>query len=122
MLDLILSEHTGTATQLPNLNNSNHVAVFLSLATSYHSAAMPPNYRVFHWSHAPWRKLSQHFHSVKWNFHRSVNDISTRFANIIVPSCILKGSRPTPWWNRFCEAAWQHKITCWQRNGTTGFT
>ena len=27
-----------------------------------------------------------------------------------------------PWWNRFCEAAWQHKITCWQRNDTASFT
>ena len=48
MLDLILYEHTCTATRLPNLNNSDHVAVFLSLATSYHYTAMPPNCRVFH--------------------------------------------------------------------------
>ena len=83
MLDVSLSEHTGTTTRLPNLNNSDHVAVFLSLATFYHSAAMPPNCHVFHWSHAPWRKLLRHFCSIKWNFHGSVDDISTCFANII---------------------------------------
>ena len=39
-----------------------------------------------------------------------------------IPSCIPRGSRPTPWWNRLCEAAWKRKILCWQTNDTVGFT
>ena len=31
ILDLILSEHSGTTAQLPNLNTSDHVAIFISL-------------------------------------------------------------------------------------------
>ena len=57
MLDLLLSEHTGTVTRLPNLNNSDNVAIFLSLATSYHSTVMPPPRHVFT-GHVPWKKLS----------------------------------------------------------------
>ena len=128
MLDLIQSEHTGKVTWLPNLNNSDYVAIFLSLAISYYSAVMPPRCHVFHWSHVPWKKLSWYFSSIKWNFHGSV-DISTCFANIIhsatvkfIPLCIPKCYRPTPWWNHFCEATWWHKITCWQRNDTVDFT
>ena len=60
ILDLILSEHTVTVTQLPNLNNSDDVAIFLSLVTSYHLAVMPPSHYLFHWSHAPWKRLSQY--------------------------------------------------------------
>ena len=47
MLDLLLSEHTGTVTRLPNLYNSDHVAIFISLATSYHSVLMPPPSHMF---------------------------------------------------------------------------
>ena len=55
ILDLILSERTGTTTQLPNLNTSDHVAIFLSLAVSSHfPTTTPPPRRVFHWKHAPW--------------------------------------------------------------------
>ena len=104
ILDLILSEHNGTTTQLPNLNTSDHVAIFLSLATSCHPPIItPPPRRVFHWSSAPWHKLSRHFHSIKWNFQGSVDEVTSRFANTIcsammkfIPLCIPRGSRPTP--------------------------
>ena len=129
ILDLILSEHTGTTIQLPNLNTSDHVTIFLSLATSSHlPVIIPPPRRVFHWSHAPWRSLSRHFNSIKWNFQGIIDDITTRFANIIysttikfVPSCVPQNSRPTPWWNRSCEAVRQRKISSWKRNDIAGF-
>lgn len=35
---------------------------------------------------------------------------------------IPRGPQPTPWWNRFCEAAQKRKILCWQSNDITGFT
>ena len=129
MLDLILSEHTGTTIQLPNLNTSDHVTIYLSLRiSSYFSTIAPPPRRVFHWSHAPWRKLSRYFNSIRWSVQGTVDDAVTCFANNIhsatmkfIPSCIPKNSRPTPWWNRFCEEAWQHKIACWHRNDSNGF-
>jgi len=120
ILDLILSEHIGVATQLPNLNTSDHVTVFLSLAPSSHLPVIaPPPRRVFHWSLAPWKSLSRHFNSFKWNFQGSIDDITTCFANIIhsatikfVPSCVPHSSWPTPWWNHSCEAVCQRKIAC----------
>ena len=69
ILDLILSERSGTTTQLPNLNTSDHIAIFLSLAVSYHfPTTTPPPRRVFHRKHTPWIKLSRYFHCINWNF------------------------------------------------------
>ena len=121
ILDLILSEHTGTTTQLLNLNTSDHATIFLSLVTSSHPPTIiPPPRHVFHWSCAPWKI----FHAIFIPLNgTSKDDITTRFASIIysatmkfVPSCIPKSSRPTPWWNHPCDAAWQCKVTCWKRN------
>ena len=128
ILDLILSEQMGSTSRLPNLNTSDHVAILLSLATpSHHPVITPPSCRVFHWSNAPWKKLTRHFYSIKWNFQGSVDNITTQFANTIysstlkfIPSCIPKSSLPTPWWNRFCEAAWQRKVKCWEDNDMVG--
>ena len=130
VLDLILSEQMGSTSRLPNLNTSDHVVILLSLATpSHHPVITPPFRCVFHWSNAPWKKLTRHFYSIKWNFQGSVDDITTQFSNTIhsstlkfVPSCVPKSSRPTPWWNRFCEAAWQRKVKCWEDSDMVGFT
>ena len=130
ILDLILSERTGTTTQLPNLNTSDHAAIFLSLAVSSHfSTTTPPPRRVFHWKHAPLNKLSHYFDSINWNFQGSTDDVITQFSNAIysatlkfIPSHFPRGLRPIPWWNCFCEAAWQHKVSCWRANDTLGFT
>ena len=49
ILDLILSEHIGVTTQLPNLNTSDHATIFLSLAPSSHLPVItPPSRCVFH--------------------------------------------------------------------------
>ena len=79
ILDLILSERTGTTTPLPNLDTSDNVAIFLSLAVSSHfPTTTPPPRRVFHWKYVPWNKLSRYFHSINWNFQGSTDDVTTQ--------------------------------------------
>ena len=51
ILDLILSEHTGTTIQLPNLNTSDHVTIFLSLATPSHPPVTIPPYSIGYMLH-----------------------------------------------------------------------
>ena len=85
MLDLILSEHTGTVTRL-------------SLTTSYHPVLMPHSRCVFHWSHTPWKKFHNIFAPLTGIF-MDLLMISlpvlliffSHSANIkFIPSCILK--------------------------------
>ena len=45
MMDLILSEHTGTTTQLPNLNTSDQVTVSLSLKITSYPLTVSPSSR-----------------------------------------------------------------------------
>ena len=85
MLDLILSERTGTVTRL-------------SLTTSYHPVLMPCRHRVFHWSHTPCKK----FHDIFAPLNAIFMDLLmislpvllilfSRSAIIkFIPSCILK--------------------------------
>jgi len=127
LLDLILSEHTGTTFQLP-INNSDHATIFLFLATSSHlPIIVPPPRCAFQWSHAPWKSLSRHFNSIKWNFQGTIDDIITCFANIIysnynkVCSIVCSKKFMTNTMVDSCEAVWQCKITYWKRNDVAGF-
>ena len=120
ILDLILSEHPGSVQQLPNLNTSDHVAILLTLQDFSIPSSIPPVRRVFHWSRAPWNRLSHYFNSYQWNFPESVESSVVYFTDVIVsamhkfiPSCIPRLSRPTLWWNRHCEVAWQKKMRVW---------
>ena len=38
-----------------------------------------------------------------------------------VPSCVPKMVCPTTWWNRYCERAWQWKMSCWNNHDDDGF-
>ena len=38
-----------------------------------------------------------------------------------IPSCVPKMIRPTPWWNRYCEGAWQWKLFYWSNHDNDGF-
>ena len=128
ILDLILSEHPGLVEQLPNLNTSDHVAILLRLETLTIPTITPPDRRVFHWSRAPWNRLLRYFSSYHWDFPESVESAVAYFNSVIVsatrkfvPSCVPKLCRPTPWWNRHCEVAWQGKMKLWHSADSDGF-
>ena len=128
ILDLILSEHPGLVEQLPNLNTSDHIAILLRLETLTIPTATPPDHRVFHWSRAPWNRLLHYVSSYHWDFPESVESAVAYFNSVIdsatrkfVPSCVPKLCRPTPWWNRHCEVAWQGKMKLWHSADSDGF-
>ena len=88
----------------------------------------PFHRRVYHWTRTNWDCLSHHFSSVTWDMSGSVESIVSRTTAVIVsathqfvPSCVPKMVRPTPWWDRYCERAWQWKMSCWNNHDDDGF-
>ena len=125
ILDLILSEHSGLVKELPNLNASDHVAILLRLDNLIIPIITPP---ARHWCRAPWNSLLRYFSSYPWDFPESVELSVDYFTNVLVsathkfaPSCVPKLCRPTPWWNRHCEVAWQEKMKLWHIADSNGF-
>ena len=50
------------------------------------------------------------FHSFHWDIPRSVDAAILLATQKFVPSCKPRLFRPTSWWNRECETAWQKKM------------
>ena len=60
------------------------------------------------------------FQLIPLGFPESVESSVAYVTNVLVsatckfiPSCVPRLRRPTPWWNRRCEAAWQRKMKFW---------
>lgn len=122
ILDLVISEHTGTTQVLPNFNTSDHVAILVSFDAITTNVVYPSARCVFHWSQAPWNRLSHYFSSFNWDISGSVDDATSHVSSAItsavekfIPSCTPKLSRPTPWWNHHCETAWRRKMKFWHK-------
>ena len=106
-LDLVLSDCPGSAHALPNLNTSDHVIVLVILLTlfplliiKFITGLMPHG--------------EDYITILVLLIGISQNQSVSFLTNVIVsatekfaPSCILKLSRPTPWWNHACKTAWQ---------------
>ena len=123
-----MSEHPGLVEELPNLNTSDHVVTLLRLDNLIIPIITPPARRVFQWCRAPWSSLLCYFSLYHWDFPDSVESSVDYFTNVLVsathkfvPSCVPKLCRPTPWWNRHCEVAWQEKMKLWRIADSNGF-
>ena len=131
ILDLVLYGHQGSIQSFPAFNTSDHLVllVTVSMSTPDFVISSPPFHRrVYNLTRTNWDRLSHHFSSVTWDMTGSVESIVSRTTAVIVsathqfvPSCIPKMVRPTPWWNRYCERAWQWKMSCWNNHDDDGF-
>ena len=128
ILDLVISVYTGTAQVLRNFNTSDYVAILVSFDVQTTDVVYPSACHEFHWSRVPLNKLFHYFDSFKWNISGSVDNASVHASSVIasateqfIPSCVLKLSCPTPWWNRHCEAAWQTKRKFWHKSDLSNF-
>ena len=131
ILDLVLYGHQGSIQSFPAFNTSDHLVllVTVSISTSdFVISSTPPHRCIYHWSRTKWDRLSHHFSSVIWDMSGCVESAVSRSTTMIVsatckfvPSCVPKMIRPTPWWNRYCEGAWQRKLFYWSNHDSDGF-
>jgi len=62
ILDLAISEYTGTVSYHPHLGTSDHIAIFVVFQMSLHVPSSVPPRKVYHWKSVPWRHLHGYFH------------------------------------------------------------
>ena len=108
ILDLAISEHTGTVSYYPHLGTSDHIAVFLSFNTGLQVPSSLPIRKVYHWKSVPWNRLRGYFRRVSWSSLKSgyISDAISTFVAILttvrdryLSSTLPTTTRPTVWWD-----------------------
>ena len=121
ILDLVITECSGTVTYHPHLGSSDHVGLLLKFIVRLQVPPPLTPQPVYHWKMAPWNHVCGHFLCVQWDVLKTgtisdangaFNDIITQVHDHYVSSTI---PRPTKWWNCFCQCTYQKKVQCWAK-------
>jgi len=83
ILDLAITEYSGTVTYHPHLESSDHISLFLNLKVSLQVLSPLTPRRIYHWNSAPWNHIRGPFRHVQWDVLRSgtISDAAEAFAN-----------------------------------------
>jgi hypothetical protein len=115
-LDLVITNGSGKTKIIPSLGSSDHKTIVAEIDNAEAVPEIPAKRDVYHWAKADWGRLNAAIKRHNIDFNCNIDDAVSKVTIFLqelqkqyVPKSRPTMVRPTPFWNRSCQRAYEKK-------------